>query len=113
MEALGGFLREYKKISIDIIEALDIENIDLLAELFNSRQLVIDKINKMKYTSKEFSDLCSDLGILFLEERIKIKIEESKNEILSERKKLSDSKTANKSYTKTYVVDSIYFNKMT
>ena len=78
----------YKQISLEIIDALENNNIDILNELFEKRQNILDKsedINKLK-------DNLIKYEILEIDNKIKIllskEIEETKNEIKEHRRSI-------------------------
>ena len=78
----------YKQISLEIIDALENNNIDILNELFEKRQNILDNsenINKLK-------DNLIKSEILEIDNKIKtllsIEIENTKNEIKEHRRSI-------------------------
>ena len=78
----------YKQISLEIIDALENNNIDILNELFEKRQNILDNsenINKLK-------DNLIKSEILEIDNKIKtllsIEIEKTKNEIKDHRRSI-------------------------
>ena len=76
----------YKQISLEIIDALETNNIDILNELFEKRQNILDKsedINKLKdnLIKSEILEIDNKIKILLSKE-----IEKTTNEIREHRR---------------------------
>lgn len=104
-------LEEFKVITIKLIEMIEKGDFEALEDLLLNRQQKIDEMDKMTYTKEEFTMLCSEVQILRLQEKLTNLMNEKRFEVRNEINKLTDMKSANKSYNKRFNVDSIYFNK--
>lgn len=104
-------LENFKIITLKLIEELEKDNFDELDSLLNLRQLEIDKMDNINYTKEEFKKLCMEYKILALQERLTKLMNQKRMEVRNEIDKLSEAKSANKSYNKRFSIDSIYFNK--
>lgn len=104
-------LEEFKTITIGLIEIIEKDDFEALEGLLLNRQQKIDEMDKMTYSKEEFTTLCSEYQILRLQERLTTLMNEKRFEVRNEINKLTDMKSANKSYNKRFNVDSIYFNK--
>lgn len=108
---LKEYLSTYKKVTMEIVEKLKNEKYDELDDLFNVRQNIINKIDNIQYSSEVFKQICLDLRLFEDEEKIKEIITAKKTIISNEIGKITARKTAQKSYSKSYGVESIFFNK--
>ncbi|WP_163193273.1 hypothetical protein [Clostridium thermarum] len=108
---LKAALNSYREHTIELLEALENDNIDSLEGLLAKRQELIQLINSMKYDKKEFSLICSEYKLPALEQKLtmmtKTKMDSSKREM----ERFQDRKIASKSYGKNLNNDSIFFNK--
>lgn len=110
MELKDG-LKEYKNITLDIINSLEKEDYDALEQLISSRQNIINTIDKLSYSKEEFIRICKELDILMLQQKLIKLMNEKKATLRNNMNNLATSQNANKSYNKRYSVDSIFFNK--
>ncbi len=97
----------YKKISLDIIEAINNDNIDILKELFDKRQYILDQ-EKDKEKLKEELIKC---GILDIDNNIKILLSNNIDKIKDEIKEYKRSMQVNNSYIKNNKENLNIFNK--
>ncbi|ABK60582.1 hypothetical protein [Clostridium novyi] len=96
---LYNALKEYHKVNVNIINALNEERIDELDEILLKKDEIIKNINSIKYVSKEFNEISEELNLKTLEEEIK-KISNSKKEYYkSQINKINKNKNANRSYS--------------
>lgn len=102
---------KFKELTLQLITSVEKEDYDSLDFLINERQRLIEKMDGLNYTSEEFKDICTELQILPLQQKLTLLINNSKNKIRQELDKMAVSKTANKNYNKGFRVDSIFFNK--
>lgn len=108
---LKNFLREYKYISDNIIEALTTESFDSLEGLFMERQQIIQTIEKLSFFKEEFKAISVEFSLEEIERDIENLINDKKAKIRLIVENLNKSKRANTTYNKNSQVDSLYFNK--
>lgn len=108
---LRDILLKYKEITIMLIESLKSDNIDSLDNLFDSRQKEIDKMVAINSSKEEFSKIYNELYIKEVDDKLKEKMVEKRNEVKSEMDRFNGTKSASKSYAKRNAVDAIFFNK--
>lgn len=104
-------LIKYKDLTLELITSVEKEEYDNLDNLLTNRQNVIEQINELTYSKEEFLYLCKKLDILVLNQKL-IKItNQKKTSIRNHMDELRVSQSANKSYTKKFAVDAVFFNK--
>jgi hypothetical protein len=108
---LKSGLKEYKNITLEIINSLEKEDYDALGQLISNRQNIIDEIDKLSYSKEEFVKICKELDILMIQQKLVKLINEKKASLRNNMNNLATSQNANKSYNRRYSVDSIFFNK--
>ncbi|MBU3202952.1 hypothetical protein [Clostridium algidicarnis] len=111
VKILKSHLTEYKEVTLDLIKALEEDNIDKLDPLLEKRQDLINHIESQEYDNEIFKDLCTSLKIIPLQSKLSTMLNEKKSEVKEEIDNIADLKSASKSYNKRFSVDSIYFNK--
>ncbi|WP_139904163.1 hypothetical protein [Clostridium thermarum] len=108
---LKAALNSYRQYTIELLEAIEKDQIDSLEGLLGKRQELIEQINTIKYDKKEFNLMCSQYKLPALEQKLtmmtKAKLDLSKRDM----EKFQEMKTASKSYNKNLNNDSIFFNK--
>ncbi|WP_074042349.1 flagellar protein FliT [Desnuesiella massiliensis] len=104
-------LIEFKSITLDLINALEYDDFDKLESLIEKRQAIINILEKANYAEEEFKHIASSIDLLTLQKKVLDLMNSKKVELRSEMDKLSEIKTANKSYNSKFAVDSVYFNK--
>lgn len=97
----------YKKISLEIIEAINNENIDVLNELFDKRQYILEQ-EKDKEKLKEELIKC---GILDIDNNIKILLSNNIDKVKTEIKEHKRSIQVNNHYIKNNKENLNIFNK--
>lgn len=97
----------YKKISLEIIEAINNDNIDILNELFDKRQNIL---NQEKNNEKLKEELIKD-GILDIDNNIKVLLSNNIDKIKDEIKEYKRSIQVNNSYIKNNKENLNIFNK--
>lgn len=108
---LEKFLKEFKNITLDLIKALEDDNLDAMEELLDKRQSIIIHLENIEYTTEEFKEIVNQIDILTLQKKLLDLMNEKKVKLRTEMDKLSETKAANKSYKSKFAVDSVYFNK--
>ena len=104
-------LIEFKNITLDLINALECDDFDILESLIEKRQAIISTLEKTDYTEEEFKHIASSIDLLTLQKKVLDLMNVKKVELRNEMDKLSEVKNANKSYKSRFAVDSVYFNK--
>ncbi|MFU0823717.1 MULTISPECIES: flagellar protein FliT [Clostridium] len=110
MELKDG-LKEYKNITLDIISSVEKENYDALEQLMSNRQNIINTMDKLDYSKEEFIEVCKELDILMIEQKLLELIKEKRASLINNMNKLVIRNNANKSYNKIYSIGSVFFNK--
>lgn len=106
---LEKLLNEYKNISKEILKIVELKDFDKLNDLLDERNEIIIKIDKLN--KKNTADIIKSLGILELEEQIKIKLNKAQNELKKEIKKIKEQKKLNNIYNRKEQVDSLFIYK--
>ncbi|MCM8710962.1 flagellar protein FliT [Clostridium sp. SYSU_GA19001] len=104
-------LNNYRSITIKLIEELEKDNYDALETLLSDRQMLIEQMNKINYSANEFKSICNELQILMLQEKLTKLMNIKRTYVKDKLDKFSARKTANRSYSKRFSVDALYFNK--
>ena len=111
MKELTQELVRFKQITIELIRALQQNEIHKLDDLLNSRQMLIEDMEKLEYTTEEFADICNELDIINIQQELlqlmKIKREDAKEEL----NKIQITKNANNNYNKSFYANLGIFNK--
>lgn len=97
----------YKKISLEIIEAINNDNIDILNELFDKRQYILDQETDKKSLKEELIKY----GIVDIDNNIKDLLNKNINKVKDEIKEYKRSIQVNNSYIKNNKEILNIFNK--
>lgn len=108
---LNEELRKYRDSTEIIINHLVNDDYDSILDLFNNRQLIIDRISKIDYEKPDFISVSQSLGILDLEKKLNRIMEQKKNEVKIKLSKITTVRNVNSNYNKSNYVDSILINK--
>lgn len=111
MKELTQELMQFKKVTIELIEALQQEQVNKLDNLLDSRQIVIENMEKLQYTSEEFTDICNGLDILNIQHKLLELMQQSKEDTKRELNKIQLIKNANSNYNKSFYDNAGTFNK--
>ena len=111
MKELTQKLVGFKQVTIELITALQQDEIDKLDDLLDNRQMVIENIEKLQYTTKEFTSICDELDILNVEHELLELMQEKKESTKQELNKIQLTKNAKNNYNKSFYVNSGMFNK--
>ena len=111
MSELKQMLVQFKRVTIELITVLKQDEIYKLDGLLNSRQMVIEDMEKLTYTTKEFIKVCNELGILNLHQELSELMQEKKESTKGELDKIQITKNANNNYNKSFYANSGTFNK--
>ena len=111
MKELTQKLVQFKKVTIELIRALQQDEIHKLDALLDSRQMVIENMEKLEYTTEEFTDICNELDILNIQHELLELMQAKKENTKQELNKIQLTKNANNNYNKNFYANSSMFNK--
>ncbi|WP_251860523.1 hypothetical protein [Clostridium sp. Marseille-Q2269] len=111
MECLDIYLKEFKEITLNLIDNLNKENYDDIDRLMNDRQRLIESINKLQYKKEEFENLVKELDIIKCNEDFGILMKTKKEEYKKEIKKYALKRNASRIYNKDIYGGCAIFSK--
>lgn len=111
MKELMQKLVQFKQVTIELISALENDEFIKLDDLLNSRQIVIDSIEKIKYTTAEFTNICNEFDILYQHQELVKLMQEKKDSTKEEISKIQITRNANNNYNKSFYNSVEMFNK--
>jgi len=111
MKDLTEKLAQFKQITMKLIKALQKGEINKLDDLLNNRQVIIDNMEKMNYTTAEFTDICNELDILNAQQELLELMKEKKDSKKEELCKIQLTRNANSNYNKSFYNNSGTFDK--
>jgi len=111
MKELIQELTQYKQLTLGLMEALNHDEVYKIDILLNSRQMVIENIEKLQYTTEEFADICNKLNILNIQHELLELMQTKKDDTKEELKKIQLTKNANSNYNKSFYDSVAIFNK--
>ena len=104
-------LVRFKQITIELIEALQQDQDNKLEVLLDRRQMAIESIQKLTYTTEQFTNICNELGILNLQQELSELMVDKKESTKKELNKIQATKNANNNYNKGFYANSGTFDK--
>ena len=111
MKELTQKLVEFKKVTSELNSVLKRNEINKLDDLLNSRQVIIDNVEKLKYTAEEFTDICNELDVIKIEDELLELMQEKKDSTKKELSKIQKTRNANNNYNKSFYNNIEMFNK--
>lgn len=111
MKELKQMLVQFKQVTIELITALQQDEIHKLDSLLDSRQMVIENMEKLKYTTEEFTNICNELDILNVQHQLSELMQAKKENTKKELNKIQLTKSANNNYNKSFYANSGTFDK--
>lgn len=111
MKELTQKLVDFKQVTIELISVLKRNEINKLDDLLNSRQVIIDNVEKLKYTAEEFTDICNELDVIKIEDELLELMQEKKDSTKEELSKIQLTRNANNNYNKSFYNSVEMFNK--
>lgn len=111
VERLKYYLSQFREKTIELINLLEKEEYDKLDDVLNSREKIIKHIRGIGSDSDVFKELCVSLKIIPLEQKLNSILNLKKSKIQKELNKISNKTSANKTYNKSFSVDSLYLSK--
>lgn len=112
MENLEAMLKEFRNITLKLIDALREEQFDNINLYLDNREKIINEINETNYDSTLFKSLAASFELLKLEDEVNRLMAEKKQSILVRIRNINKSMVANGKYAnsmKNY--SSYFFNK--
>ena len=111
MEVLKEYLKEFKEITLKLIEALNQEDYDRLDQLINKRQAITENINKISYSKEDFKNILKELRILECDKKFGALMKMKKEEYKKEMQKYVLKRNASTVYNKDVYGGSTVFSK--
>ncbi len=108
---LETLLFQYKALTLNLIELLEKDDFESLERIFDLRQKVIFNIEKIDFDSKDFKNVCKEINLLPLQQRLTIMINKKKAVVKNEINNLEVTRVANKGYNREQSIDSLYISK--
>jgi len=91
-------IKEYKSITLNILNVVKAEEYEKLDEMFKQRQVILDNTKKWSYTKEELSNLYFLYEIEKLDKILASQIEAKKNALIDKIKENEKRKIAARSY---------------
>jgi hypothetical protein len=111
MNELTQKLLQFKEVTIELIKTLKQDEINKLDALLDSRQTLIENMEKLQYTNEEFANICNELDILNIQHELLELMKEKKEDTKQELNKIQTTKNANSNYNKSFYASSGIFDK--
>lgn len=111
MKELTQKLVQFKQVTIELIRALQQDEINKLDGLLNSRQMLIEDMEKLQYTTEEFTNICNEIDILNIQKELSQLMQEKKDDTKEQLNKIQITKNANNNYNKSFYANSGIFSK--
>lgn len=111
MKELTQKLVQFKQVTIELIRALQRDEINKLDALLNSRQMLIEDMEKLQYTTEEFTSICNEIDILNIQQELSELMQAKKDDTKEQLNKVQITKNANNNYNKSFYANSGVFNK--
>lgn len=111
MQKIKSCLKQYKEITLALINLLQTEEYDLLDGLLDNRQNLIDEISQMSYTKATMNKIYKELQIQQLQDELNMVMNKKREEVKVNIEILIAKKNATKEYTNGFKVESLFFNK--
>ncbi|GCD09021.1 flagellar protein FliT [Clostridium tagluense] len=111
MKELMQQLVQFKQATMELIRALQQDEIHKLDALLDNRQVIIENMEKLQYTTEEFTDICDELDILKVQHELLKLMQTKKEDTKQELNKIQVTKNANNNYNKSFYNNASMFNK--
>jgi SepF-like predicted cell division protein (DUF552 family) len=111
MKELTQKLVRFKQVTIELIRALQQDEIYNLDALLDNRQMLIEDMEKLQYTPEEFTSICNDLDMLNIQQKLSELMQAKKDDTKEQLNKIQVTKNANNNYNKSFYANSGIFNK--
>lgn len=104
-------LAKYRDTTIELIQAVENENYEILDSLVEKRSEIINSVDKLTFSKEEFKTICLEFKILLLQDSLNKLMNEKKLKVKRQLESMDENKNLRNSYNKKFSVDSIFFNK--
>lgn len=111
MKELTQKLVQFKQVTLELITALQQDEVYKLDDLLDSRQMLIENMEKLQYSTEEFTSICIELDILNIQQELSKLMQTKKENTREELNKVQITKNANNNYNKSFYANSGIFNK--
>ena len=111
MKELTKELVQFKQVTIELIKVLQQDEIYKLDALMDSRQTIIENMEKLQYTTEEFTNICNELDIIDIQHKLLELMQVKKESTKEELNKIQQTKNANNNYNKSFYMNSGILNK--
>ncbi|MEA4826421.1 MAG: flagellar protein FliT [Clostridium sp.] len=111
VEILKCQLKDFKEVTLKLIEKVENDEFEKLDELLEKRQEIIVRIDKLQYSQEEFRNIAESIDILPLQKKLLDLMNIKKIKLRNEMDKILEIKNANRSYQSRNSLDSVYFSK--
>ncbi|MBV7272254.1 hypothetical protein [Clostridium thailandense] len=109
---LKDILIKYKEYTMQIIKVVEEDNLDLLEELIQSRQMLVDKALNSIVEKEEGKKMYKELELDEVQEKLNTLMSVKLEAVRAEMEKVAKSKRANNSYNKRYTSATIFSKKI-
>lgn len=109
--SLKEHLNFYKDTTKQIIDNLNSDSFDDIAEAINKRQNILDSIGKLKYTKEEINSICEELQIFEIDKKVNDLIKSKQEQLKDNIQKDHTIKNANNTYHKNLYSKAMIFSK--
>lgn len=110
MVLLKENLMEFKAITEKLINVVDNELSEEIDRLFIDRQVIINNIEKLKYSKDEFTIICSELDITDVSKALDELVLKKREELKEKMNSLKERNIANKSYANSANIKRSFFS---
>lgn len=111
-EKIQNILREFKNLTVNLIEDLEVENYNSLDNIIEQRNILLDKLINKKYTKEDINKATKDLQIRELNHKLSVLLQSNMNKIKQNLEDISKSKVANNMYNNVYKTPNIFSKKV-
>ena len=111
MKELTQQLVGFKQVTIELIGALQQDEINKLDNLLDRRQMIIENMGKLRYTTEQFANICDELDMLKVQHELVELMQKKKKNAKQELNKIQITRNANNNYNKSFYNNVEMFNK--
>ncbi|MBU3170215.1 hypothetical protein [Clostridium estertheticum] len=111
MNELVQELMQFKKVTMELMGALQQDEVHKLDTLLDNRQRSIENMEKLQHTAEEFASICDELDILKVQHELLELMQAKREDTKEELNKIQLTRNANNNYNKSFYINSSMFNK--
>jgi len=111
-EKLKSYLEYFKKCTVEMIEDLENDDLDNFEVVLNNRQQIIDKINDLNFNQNEFKEICEQLDIITLNNKLNKRAKDEKDKLKQKILGLKKSQSANSIYNSNVNQSNVFSKKV-